>query len=48
MLFWIYWAVALCVTILVAWELLERSGWRERLTAALVLVPFLLRALLIK
>ncbi|MDP2361206.1 MAG: hypothetical protein Q8O14_10725 [bacterium] len=49
LLFWIYWALAGLLALGCLAELWRReASWREAATAALVLVPFLLRVLLIK
>ncbi len=48
MLFWIYWLLALAVLLITARELLRESDWRKQFSAALVLLPLLLRVLLLK
>lgn len=49
MLFWSYWAIVALLALACAAELWRReNGWREAATAAVVLVPLLLRALLVK
>lgn len=40
---WIYWALLGYVTVLVAWNLLRGRRLGDQLTAALVLLPLLLR-----
>jgi hypothetical protein len=48
MLFWIYWLITAVIAALVVRELWNGNDWRRQLSAALVLIPLLLRALLIK
>jgi hypothetical protein len=48
MLFWIYWSLVLGLCLLLLRALLSGRDWRLQGTAALVLVPLLLRVLLIK
>ncbi len=48
MLFWIYWALVLGLAVLIVRTLLVSRDWRLQGTAALVLVPLVLRILLIK
>lgn len=45
---WPSWVLLIYVSGLVAWNLLRGRGPGEQLTAALVLLPFLLRMLLIR
>ncbi len=48
-MFWIYWLLALGCALLILRELMDHDRkWREQWTAALVLIPFLLRVFLIK
>jgi hypothetical protein len=47
-LFWFYWAIALIVAALFVREIVRGSDWKTQATAALALMPFLLRALLVK
>ena len=48
-MFWMYWLLALACVLLTLWELLDHDrNWREQWTAAIVLIPFLLRVFLIK
>lgn len=48
MLFWIYWILTAVLVLLTARELFNVRDWRVQLSAALVLVPFLLRVFLLK
>lgn len=48
MLFWFYWALVLGLAVLVVRSLLVTRDWRLQGTAALVLVPLVLRILLVK
>lgn len=49
MLFWLYWGIVVLLALACLAELWRRdSGWRDAATAALVLVPLLLRAFLVK
>ncbi|BAS26295.1 hypothetical protein [Limnochorda pilosa] len=45
---WIYWVLVIYVAGLVAWHLLRGRRFRDQLTAALVLLPLLLRAFWIR
>jgi len=47
-LFWLYWAIALATGLLLIREVLRDKDWRLQATAALALIPFLLRVFLIK
>lgn len=47
-LFWLYWAVALGTGILLVWELMRQKDWKLQLTAAIAVIPFILRVFLIK
>ncbi|HEY3294787.1 MAG TPA: hypothetical protein VGL38_05080 [bacterium] len=47
-LFWCYWLIALATGVLLVRELLRGKDWRVQVTAALALIPFVLRVLLIK
>ena len=47
-LFWLYWAIAAAAAALIVREAVRASDWREQATAALAVIPFLLRAFLIK
>lgn len=48
MLFWIYWLIAAIVLLLSARELLAANDWRKQLSAAIVLIPLILRVFLLK
>jgi len=48
MLFWIYWLIAAIVLLLSARELLTANDWRKQLSAAVVLIPLILRVFLLK
>lgn len=48
MLTWIYWAITVFFIVLVARSLYREKSLREQWVAAMVLVPLLLRALMIK
>lgn len=47
-LFCLYWAIALGIGGLLVRELLRGKDWRVQVTAALAIIPFVLRVLLIK
>ncbi|MBU0507857.1 hypothetical protein KKH27_03330 [bacterium] len=47
-LFWFYWAIAAATGWLILHELLRGTDWKYQATAALALVPFLLRVFLLK
>jgi len=47
-LFHLYWAVALVTAALLVREALRGRDWTVQATAALAVIPFLLRALLLK
>lgn len=47
-LFWLYWAIAAVVGWLILRELLRAADWKTQATAALALLPFLLRVFLLK
>jgi hypothetical protein len=47
-MFWIYWCIVTLLCLGLVAELFSERSWREQVTAALVLVPVLLRVLLIK
>ena len=47
-LFWLYWAVATATAVLIVREAVRDSDWRAQATAALAVIPFLLRVFLIK
>lgn len=48
LLFWCYWLIALASASLIVRELFREVRWRGQLTAALAIIPFILRILLIK
>jgi len=48
LLFWSYWLIALATGGLLVRELLRGKDWRLQVTAALAIIPFVLRVLLIK
>ena len=45
---WIYQGITLAVILLVVWNLLRERKLVEQMTAALVLLPLILRVLMIK
>ncbi len=47
-LFWCYWAIALATGGLLVRELLRGKDWRLQVTAAIAIIPFVLRVLLVK
>lgn len=47
-LFWMYWLIVLAAGLLLARELFRSAGWVAKITAALALIPLVLRVLLIK
>lgn len=47
-LFWCYWAIAAAAGVLVLRELFRGGDWRIQATAALTLIPIVLRVFLIK
>ena len=47
-LFYLYWTVAAITGALLVREILRDSDWKTQATAALAMIPFLLRALLLK
>ncbi len=47
-MFFIYWCIVLLLCVGLLSELFAKRSWREQVTAALVLVPALLRVFLIK
>ena len=47
-LFWLYWAIAAATGWLILRELLRSADWKFQATAALALIPFLLRVFLLK
>ncbi|MFZ5432570.1 MAG: hypothetical protein ACOZB3_02240 [Calditrichota bacterium] len=47
-LFWFYWAIVAVSAWLVFRELLRGTDWRYQATAALALIPFILRMFLLK
>lgn len=48
MLFWTYWLIAALVLALTVRELYKSSDWRLQLSAAVVIVPLVLRVFLLK
>lgn len=48
LLFWCYWLIAAVSVVLIVRELFRDANWRGQLTAALAIIPFVLRLLLIK
>ncbi len=48
MLFWTYWLIAVFVLALTVRELYKSADWRLQLSAAVVLVPLILRVFLLK
>jgi hypothetical protein len=48
MLHWVYIVLAVYCAVLVVIELFREKRWREQLSLALVLIPFVLRILHIK
>ncbi|MCB9357963.1 MAG: hypothetical protein H6508_07170 [Calditrichaeota bacterium] len=48
MLFWTYWLLAALIGALAVRELYAEGDWRRKLSAAIVLIPILLRVLLLK
>ncbi len=47
-LFWCYWAIAAVTAVLLVREIWRGGNWKTQATAALAVVPFILRVLLIK
>ncbi len=47
-LFWAYWLIALSVGILALRELFREADWRRQLSAAVVLIPIIMRVFLFK
>ena len=47
-LFWLYWVIAAIAAMLILREMLRSSGWIMKVTAALTLIPLILRVLLVK
>jgi hypothetical protein len=47
-LFWGYWAIAAATAGLFVREILRGKDWKLQATAALAVIPFLLRVILIK
>jgi|WetSurMetagenome_2_1015567.scaffolds.fasta_scaffold1483908_2 hypothetical protein len=47
-LFWIYWCVTVFCALLFLRALFRESDWKLQMTAALALIPLVLRALLLK
>ena len=47
-LFWCYWLIALVIGALFVRELLRGKNWRTQVTAAIAIIPFVVRVLLIK
>jgi hypothetical protein len=48
MLFWLYWILTAVLVLLTVREIFHVRDWRTQLSAALVLIPFLLRVFLLK
>lgn len=48
MLFWTYWLMTVVVLGLVGMQLWRERDWRMQLSAALVLIPLVMRVFLIK
>jgi len=48
LLFWCYWLIALATGALLVRELLRGKDWRIQATAAIAVIPFLLRVFLVK
>jgi hypothetical protein len=47
-LFWCYWTIALATLIALAREILRGGDWKSQATAAIAILPFVMRVLLIK
>ena len=47
-LFYLYWVIALVTGALLVREILREADWKTQATAALAVIPFLLRAFLLK
>jgi hypothetical protein len=47
-LFYLYWAIALVTGLLLVRDAVRENDWRTQASAALALIPFLLRAVLLK
>jgi len=47
-LFWLYWLIALLFGAMLATVLFTERDWKSQATAAMLLVPIILRLLLIK
>lgn len=47
-LFYLYWTIAAVTGALLVREILRDSDWKTQATAALAVIPFLLRACLLK
>ena len=47
-LFYLYWGIALVTGALLVREAVRERDWRVQATAALAVIPFLLRAMLLK
>lgn len=45
---WIYQAIVLLLCVFLVWEIVEERKFARQLTAAIVLVPMVLRLLMIK
>jgi hypothetical protein len=48
LLFWFYWAIALGIAGLLIREIWRSRDWKVQLTAALAVIPFIVRVLLLK
>jgi hypothetical protein len=48
LLFWFYWAIAAVTLVLLAREIWSEKNWKLQATAALAILPFILRVLLLK
>jgi hypothetical protein len=47
-LFWSYWLIAVATGLLLVREIVRGNDWKTQATAALAVLPFIMRALLIK
>jgi len=47
-LFYLYWVIALLTGVLLMREAIRGKDWKTQASAALALIPFLLRAVLLK
>jgi hypothetical protein len=48
LLFYLYWAITVVTGTLLVREAVREADWKTQATAALAVIPFLLRALLLK